>query len=103
IAVSMIGPVRTSLLSYAEPMIAAGLGVILLGEALAPVQIAGLALVVTALVGSTLWQPRGHCTNKTHSRYFGCAFRNGRLVLDRHFLSADVVREGSRPCENLYI
>jgi drug/metabolite transporter (DMT)-like permease len=60
IAISMIGPVRTSLLSYAEPMIAAGLGVTLLGEALAPVQIAGLALVVTALVGATLWQPRAH-------------------------------------------
>jgi drug/metabolite transporter (DMT)-like permease len=60
IAVSMIGPVRASLLSYAEPMIAAGLGIILLGEALAPVQIAGLALVVAALVSSTLWQPRGH-------------------------------------------
>ena len=60
IAVSMIGPVRASLLSYAEPMVAAGLGITLLGEALAPIQIAGLALVVTALVGSTLWQPRGH-------------------------------------------
>jgi drug/metabolite transporter (DMT)-like permease len=60
IAVSMIGPVRTSLLSYAEPMVAVGLGITLLGEALPPIQIAGLALVVTALVGSTLWQPRGH-------------------------------------------
>jgi len=60
IAISMIGPVRVSLLSYAEPVIAAGLGVTLLGEALAPVQIAGIALVVTALVGATLRQPRGH-------------------------------------------
>lgn len=60
ISISMIGPARASLLSYAEPMIAAGLGVTLLGEALAPVQIAGLALVVTALVGATFWQPRVH-------------------------------------------
>ena len=60
IAISMIGPIRVSLLSYAEPVIAAGLGVTLLGEALAPVQIAGIALVVTALVGATLWQPRVH-------------------------------------------
>jgi probable blue pigment (indigoidine) exporter len=54
IAMSMIGPVRVSLLSYAEPVIAAGLGVTLLGEALAPAQIAGIALVITALVGATL-------------------------------------------------
>ena len=58
IAISMIGPLRASLLSYAEPIVAAGLGVTLLGEALAPTQIAGIALVVTALVGATLWQPR---------------------------------------------
>jgi drug/metabolite transporter (DMT)-like permease len=58
IAISMIGPMRASLLSYAEPVIAAGLGVMLLGETLAPVQIAGIALVVTALVGATLWQRR---------------------------------------------
>jgi drug/metabolite transporter (DMT)-like permease len=60
IAISMIGPVRPSLLSYAEPVIAAGLGVIMLGEALVPIQIAGIALVIAALVGATLWQPRGH-------------------------------------------
>jgi len=60
IAISMIGPVHVSLLSYAEPVAAAGLGVTLLGEALAPIQIAGIALVVTALIGATLWQPRAH-------------------------------------------
>jgi drug/metabolite transporter (DMT)-like permease len=60
IAISMIGPVRVSLLSYAEPVIAAGLGVTLLGETLAPAQVVGIALVVTALVGATLWQPRAH-------------------------------------------
>lgn len=58
IAIAMLGPARASLLSYAEPMIAAGLGVALLGEVLAPIQIAGLALVVTALVVPTLWPTR---------------------------------------------
>lgn len=58
IAISMIGPVRVSLLSYAEPVAAAGLGVTLLGETLAPIQISGIALVIAALVGATLWQPR---------------------------------------------
>lgn len=38
IAVSMIGPTRSSLLCYVEPVVAAGLGVILLGEALTLVQ-----------------------------------------------------------------
>jgi drug/metabolite transporter (DMT)-like permease len=60
IAISMIGPVRVSLLSYAEPVVAAGLGVTLLGEALVPIQIIGIALVITALVGATLWQPQTH-------------------------------------------
>jgi drug/metabolite transporter (DMT)-like permease len=60
IAISMIGPMRVSLLSYAEPVVAAGLGVILLGETLAPIQVAGIALVITALVGATLWQPQKH-------------------------------------------
>jgi drug/metabolite transporter (DMT)-like permease len=60
IAISMIGPVRVSLLSYAEPVVAAGLGATLLGEALVPIQIIGIALVITALVGATLWQPQAH-------------------------------------------
>ncbi len=59
IAISMIGPVRVSLLSYVEPVIAASLGVTVLGEALAPLQAAGIALVIAALIGATLWQPRG--------------------------------------------
>lgn len=58
IAVSMIGPTRSSLLCYAEPVIAAGLGVILLSEALTFIQIAGIALVIVSLVGATLWRPR---------------------------------------------
>ena len=60
IAISMIGPTRASLLSYAEPVIAAALGVIMLGEMLVPVQIAGIALVIAALIGATLWRPRPH-------------------------------------------
>ena len=65
IAISMIGPAHASLLSYAEPVATAGLGVTLLGEALAPIQIAGIALVVTALIAATLWQPRIQFTPKT--------------------------------------
>jgi drug/metabolite transporter (DMT)-like permease len=56
IAVSMIGPVRVALLSYLEPVVAAALGVTLFGETLAPIQIVGIALVIAALVGSTLWR-----------------------------------------------
>jgi drug/metabolite transporter (DMT)-like permease len=58
IAISMIGPVRVSLLSYAEPVVSAGLGVSLLGEALTPMQVTGIALVITALFGATRWQTR---------------------------------------------
>jgi drug/metabolite transporter (DMT)-like permease len=54
IAVSIIGPARAALLSYAEPVVAAGLGVALLGQTLAPVQIVGIALVIVALIGATL-------------------------------------------------
>ena len=57
IAISMIGPMRVSLLSYAEPVVSAGLGVTLLGETLAPIQITGIALVITALFGATLRRP----------------------------------------------
>jgi drug/metabolite transporter (DMT)-like permease len=53
IAVSMIGPVRTSLLSYADAVISATLGVVVLGQALTAVQVAGIALVIVALVGAT--------------------------------------------------
>ena len=54
IAVSMIGPVRTSLLSYADAVISAGLGVAVLGQALTLVQVTGIALVIVALVAATL-------------------------------------------------
>ena len=53
IAVSMIGPVRASLLSYADAVISAGLGVVVLGQTLTMVQVAGIALVIIALVGAT--------------------------------------------------
>lgn len=56
IAISMVGPVRASLLSYVEPVTAAGLGVTLLSETLAPLQVTGIALVIAALVGATWWK-----------------------------------------------
>jgi drug/metabolite transporter (DMT)-like permease len=59
IAMSMVGPVRASLLSYTEPVISAGLGVVVLGEPLSAIQVAGIALVVVALVGATLVRSRG--------------------------------------------
>lgn len=54
IAISMIGAVRTSLLSYADAVISAVLGIVVLGQGLTIVQGAGVALVVLALVGTTL-------------------------------------------------
>lgn len=59
-AVSIIGPTRSSLLSYAEPVVAATLGVVLLKETLTATQISGIILVIVALVGATLpkRQPR---------------------------------------------
>jgi drug/metabolite transporter (DMT)-like permease len=54
IAISMIGPVRASLLSYADAVISAGLGVVVLGQALTLVQVAGIAIVIVALIGATL-------------------------------------------------
>jgi drug/metabolite transporter (DMT)-like permease len=54
IAISMIGPVRTSLFSYADAVLSAGLGVVVLGQALTLFQIAGIAIVVLALIGTTL-------------------------------------------------
>lgn len=47
---------RASLLSFIEPIIAAGFGVILLGEPLTVVQIAGIVLVIIALIGATALQ-----------------------------------------------
>ena len=38
--------------SYADAIISAGLGVIVLGQALTPVQILGIAIVILALIGA---------------------------------------------------
>jgi len=54
IAVSTIGPVRSSLLCYAEPIVSAGLGAVLFAEALSFTQIGGIVLVIGALVWATL-------------------------------------------------
>ena len=54
IGVSMIGAVRASLLTYADAVISAVLGVVVLGQALTLTQVAGIALVILALVGTTL-------------------------------------------------
>ncbi len=53
IAVSMIGPVRASVLSYVDAVISAGLGVVVLGQTLTMIQVGGIALVIIALVGAT--------------------------------------------------
>jgi drug/metabolite transporter (DMT)-like permease len=53
IAITIIGPVRTSLLSYADALISAALGVVVLGQALTMLQIGGIALVILALIGAT--------------------------------------------------
>jgi drug/metabolite transporter (DMT)-like permease len=52
--------VRVSLLSYAEPVMAAVLSVAWLGEKLAPLQIIGISIVIIALVGSTVLRSRAH-------------------------------------------
>jgi drug/metabolite transporter (DMT)-like permease len=54
IAISMIGSVRASLLSYADAVISAVLGVVVLGQGLTIVQGVGIALVIVALVVTTL-------------------------------------------------
>jgi threonine/homoserine efflux transporter RhtA len=46
------------MLCYAEPVVSAGLGVVLLGETLTLIQISGIFVVVGALVGATLLQQR---------------------------------------------
>jgi drug/metabolite transporter (DMT)-like permease len=54
IALAMIGPVRASLLSYADAVISAALGVIVLGQTLTALQVVGIALVILALIGVTV-------------------------------------------------
>jgi drug/metabolite transporter (DMT)-like permease len=54
IAIAMIGPVRASLLSYGDAVLSAILGVVVLGQALTLLQVAGIALVIAALIWATL-------------------------------------------------
>jgi drug/metabolite transporter (DMT)-like permease len=59
IAISMIGPVRASLFSYSDAVISAILGVVVLGQALTLVQVAGIALVIVALISATVRRNHG--------------------------------------------
>ena len=58
IAISMIGPVRASLFSYSDAVISAILGVVVLGQALTAIQVAGIALVIFALISATVRRNR---------------------------------------------
>lgn len=50
IAVSMVGPVRVSLFLNFEPVATIILGALLLGQVLAPLQLAGAAIVIAAVI-----------------------------------------------------
>jgi drug/metabolite transporter (DMT)-like permease len=54
IAISMIGPVRAPLFSYSDAVISAILGVVVLGQTLTAIQVAGITLVIIALVSTTV-------------------------------------------------
>jgi drug/metabolite transporter (DMT)-like permease len=54
VAIPLIGPMRVSLLAYAEPLTTAVLGALFLGESLAWPQVVGIGLTVSALVGVTM-------------------------------------------------
>ena len=58
IAISMIGPVRAALFSYSDAVISAILGVLILGQALTAIQIAGITLVILALMSATIRRNR---------------------------------------------
>ena len=47
-------PIRASLFSYSDVVISAILGVVVLGQALTLVQVAGITLVIIALIGATV-------------------------------------------------
>ena len=53
-----VGPSLTGLLSTVEPVVAAGLSVVLFDERLAAAQIVGAALVIGAVVAINLWELR---------------------------------------------
>ena len=50
VGIQMIGPIRTTLFSYIEPVATIGAALILLGQSLAPLQIIGVLVVVGALI-----------------------------------------------------
>ena len=52
-----IGPVRATVITYVNPMVAAVLGVLVLGEVLAPPMILGFALVIAGSVLATRRPP----------------------------------------------
>ena len=58
IAISMIGPVRAALFSYSDAVISAILGVLIAGQALTAIQIAGITLVILALMSATIRRNR---------------------------------------------
>ena len=60
IAISMIGPVRASLFSYSDAVMSAVLGVVVLGQALTAIQVAGITLVIVALVSATVRRNQGN-------------------------------------------
>jgi drug/metabolite transporter (DMT)-like permease len=49
-----IGPLRTGLVMNLEPVVAIGGSWLLLGQGLAPAQLAGGALVITGIVGAQM-------------------------------------------------
>jgi len=50
VGIQMIGPVKTTLFSYIEPVVTIGAALVLLDQRLAPVQILGVLIVVGALI-----------------------------------------------------
>ena len=52
VAISMIGPAKTTLFSYLEPLVATAAAWILLDQTLDPLQLVGIAIVIGALVAA---------------------------------------------------
>ena len=58
VAISLIGPARTTLFQYAEPLFTMGTAFLFLGQTLTPLQTLGATVVVGALVGEKLVRRR---------------------------------------------
>jgi drug/metabolite transporter (DMT)-like permease len=58
VAISLIGPARTTLFEYAEPLFTMGTAFLFLGQTLTPLQILGAIVVVGALVGEKVVRRR---------------------------------------------